>query len=381
MASQQFTIKLAMDSAGVAVGVAQASRQVDAFGKRLVGMFAVGSVAGLFQKIIAEGSKVSDVAKKWGASTDFVQEIGFAAKQSGVDIGSLESSFRSAQRAQVAALEGNKEQIAAFDRLGISVAKLRTLRPEELFKEIAKGFGNIPASARATADAVALLGKNNDQMLSAFRDGFIDVAHSAKDAGQVIEKDVVNSLDSAGDRIEAFGRKWMVALAPGVSKLVELADYLGDFVNQSLGFAASVAGGLSGGASFGDSMQMAADRMNEQAKESAELQSKKAKDAKQSIDASDIQAKDDKEKKEKKAAKEKAESILGNSDADALAKRGVFIGGRGGEIARIPTQQLSELRAMRNRMDKLVELQREARQGGNPLIVELRKLNAKWEDA
>jgi hypothetical protein len=375
MADSQFVIRLLLDSEGVKMGVEGATKAVERLGERMLELFAFEKLKEGFDKIVEKGRQIADVAKKWGASTDFVQSIGYAAKQGSVDMENLEKAFRNVQKAQVAAIEGGKEgqKVAdAFERVGISAEGLKKLKPDELFLRIAKGLGDLPAGARTTADALLLLGRTGDTLLPAFREHFEEVAKGAKEAGQVIEKDVVNSLSEVGKRLEALKNKWVVALAPGVAKLAEMVSLSLEFVTTWAKAAGSAAGTIAGGGSFEDAMKAMAETVKEEARKSAEEASHKPSDVK-TQDASNVE-KQDKKEKEKRAKEPKPEGHF-ETTADSEARRGVFVGGRGGVLTQIPQQTLAETRAMRQRLDKIIELQREAIRHGNPLLAEIRALN------
>lgn len=372
----QFIIRLGVNSTGVTAGISSASSQFDKLSRRVLGLFAAGSVANIFQKIVARASDVSDTAKKWQASTTFVQEFGFAAKQTNVDVTELEASFRNTRKAQVEALQGGKEQLEAFKGLHISLAQLKSLRPEQLFRLVAENASKLPPSVRLTADLLTVLGQKNDSVAAAFQNGFLNIANAAKAAGQVIDDSVIKKLSDVGDRISALGSKMIVALAPGVSKLVEMADTVFDFVNQFAGGIGTVLGTLAGGGDLDTAMREAANFVKEEARKQAEEASKpKPKDNPPPLPAGN----DIKPEKKKEAIKDES---FGADSVGSQAQRGIFVGGRAGEITRIPQQTLEETRGINRRIDKLIELQHEAVRTGNSYLPHLRDIyNEGREDA
>jgi hypothetical protein len=373
MAEQQFVIRLGVNSAGVDRGIDSATKSVDKLAKRIGSLFALNAVRGLFQSIIEKGSGVAAMAKQWGASAEFVQKNAFAAKQANLEVSDLKISYKTLQKAQIDAIKGSDEAASAFLRTGLSIDQLKKLKPEELFRAVGTQFAKLPPSAQVTADAMTLLGRSAVPTLGAFRDGFFDVADGAKDAGQVIEDSVVKALDNAGDSIDALGNKLVVALAPGVAKLAEMTSTLFDFINQSVGFAATAAGSFVGGSSFEDSLQAGADFVKEEARKSAEAASHEAAKQQGTRDASDVETKAEKEKKAR-ALKENTNAAV--DIVDAQARRGVFVGGRGGEITRVPQATLEELRAQSRRQERIHEAQVAIVRNGASILDELKKLNA-----
>lgn len=375
MAEQQFVIRLGVNSSGVKTGISAATAQFDKLAKVAIGAFGLGAMERVFQKVLDKASQVGALAKKFGATTDFIQENAFAAEQTSASIEDLEASYKALQKAQVEALGGNDDLVDSFARANISVEQLRKMRPEELFRAMSVNLAKLPPSAQLTSDAMKLLGKSGVTMLGSFRDGFAEIAEGAKAAGQVIDEEVVASLKQTQDSITALGNKMIVALAPGVAKLTEWASTFFDFVNQSMGFLGTAAGAFVRTGSLTTAMEEGAGTVKAMARDQAEAAARgKGHPLPSSTDASNVETKEEKEKKKrsKKEIKENADAVV--DAVDSQARRGVFVGGRGGEIARVPVQTLEETRAMRQRLETLVELQKEAVRTGNPMLTELRKI-------
>lgn len=367
----QFIIRLGVNSSGVATGITSASAQFEKLSRRVLGLFAAGSIANVFQKIVEKASEVNATAKKWQSSTGFVQEFGFAAKQTNVEMTELEIAFRNTRKAQVDALEGNKEQLAAFQRLGISIDDLKKSTPEQIFRRVADSASKLPPSVRLTSDLLTVMGQKSDSVASAFQNGFLEIAKGAKAVGQVIDDSVVKKLSDVGDRLSALGSKMVVTLAPGVAKLVEMADTVFDFINQSVGFIATAAGTIAGGGSFETAMKEGAKFVKEEARKQAEEASKaKPKDNPPPLPP-DESIKPPEEKKKVAAVKDES---FGADAVGAQAQRGIFVGGRAGEITRIPQATLEETRANGRRLDRLLDLQAEAVRTGNSYLPILRDI-------
>jgi hypothetical protein len=375
MAEQQFVIRLGVNAVGVERGVDAATKSVDKLARRIGGLFALNAIRGYIQGIVEKGGAIAAMAKQWGATAEFVQKNAFAAKQTNAEVTDLQASYKTLQKAQVDAIKGNDESTAAFMRTGLSIEQLKKLAPEELFRSVGMQLAKLPPSAQTTADAMTLMGKSGVTMLGSFRDGFFDVADGAKEAGQVIEDSVVKALDNAGDSIDALGNRMVVALAPGVAKLAEWADAAFDLVNQGIHFTAAVSDSLSRGATFDDALKDGAEVVKELAREDAEADSKVETKPQKARDASDVEEDEEKKKKTKaRTAKEDASASV--DSVDAQARRGVFVGGRGGEITRVPQATLEELRAQSRRQERIHEIQLRVERNGASMLDELRKLNA-----
>jgi hypothetical protein len=86
-------------------------------------------------------------AEKLNVTTGAAIDLGRFSKITGVDIGSLESGVQQARRTRSDALAGDDQAVRAFESIGLSLEKIRNLKPDELFTEI------LSAASKADLDA------------------------------------------------------------------------------------------------------------------------------------------------------------------------------------------------------------------------------------
>ena len=71
-------------------------------------------------------------------------------------------------KAQQDAVDGNKKAIKGFHDIGISVAELKRLSPEQLFYRVADGFRQTGSAAERNQAAVALFGRGGRELIAMF---------------------------------------------------------------------------------------------------------------------------------------------------------------------------------------------------------------------
>lgn len=209
--------------------------------------FAVASVAGgKFADELAhmgqEAQSTRNLADRFGASTQEIEKLKFAADSAGVGISQLakgqQTLFTSLSKIRVGQINTDnvREAKLAFDKLGIGMEELKEKSPQEVFEDIAKKLTAIKDPADRTAIAFDLFGKQGAAILPAL-----------KSLGQ-IEKDVerldvtTSTLDFT--RIEEMGKSFSrlrrATASYGEASLASYTELQAGFNN----FKADVIGGL-----------------------------------------------------------------------------------------------------------------------------------------
>jgi len=221
-------------------GLNDASKRLDAFGKSLQGigtkmaMLGAGVVAPLAgaAKVFADmGSDMVDMSQRTGVSVEALSELGFAAEQSGADLGTLEGSLKKMQKMLFEAASGSQSAQETLASLGLSVAQLSKLSPDEQFKAIADRMSQITDPTLKTATAMAIFGKSGTQLLPMLQDGaqgIEELQQQARDLGLTMATEDAQAAEAFGDRIDVL---WKVlkktvftigsALEPVLSALID----------------------------------------------------------------------------------------------------------------------------------------------------------------
>jgi hypothetical protein len=230
--------KLALDAKGFSAGVSQATKQTDdlskslgtlpgplgqaqaslgAFVKNLTGPAgAVGLIAaatvGLVRLATAAGEAVSqihDLSIRTGASAETLSALQVAAKTSGTSLESVAIAFQRMAVSIQGASRGSTEQIAAFERLRVSVSELKTLSPEEQFERLARALMELPTATERAAAGQEVFGRSVATLLPLLDEvatrGMGPLIAEARRLGMVMSADAAKAADRFGDELDKLG--------------------------------------------------------------------------------------------------------------------------------------------------------------------------------
>jgi hypothetical protein len=205
----------AKDSA-LARGLDQASKKLKAFGGSLqsigtkmlaVGGTITGGMTAAVAVFTSVGSQLNDMSLKTGASVEALSELKHAASVSGVDFEALGKSLAKMQKTLASGLDEQGNAVSAFDDLGLSVAKLATLAPDQQFQAIGGAISQISDPALRTAAAMQIFGKSGAQLLPLFMEGpagMRALRQQARDLGLVMSTQTARGADQLGDAFDTL---------------------------------------------------------------------------------------------------------------------------------------------------------------------------------
>lgn len=183
----------------------QLTRQVGV-GMTAAGASIVGGLTMATKATMEYGSWVSDAAKRTGVAAESLGRLRFAAEQSAVDVGGLETGLTFLQRNMNAAAGGSDQASAAFKALGIEVVdgngKLRDT--ETVLMEAADKITAIESPAQRTALAMQIFGRSGAQLLPLLSEG----SQGIREMGTEAERLGLVMSGTTADKIEEFGDSW-----------------------------------------------------------------------------------------------------------------------------------------------------------------------------
>lgn len=220
-------------------------------------------IAGAAAAFSEVGDAVQKMAARTGLSTEAVSALGFAAGQSGTDIGTLEKGVRTMQKTLDLAANGGKAASEAFERLGVDVDALRQMSPEDQFMALSDALAQVADPGERAALAMQVFGRAGTAMLPMLSDGAGGVRalmKQAEELGIVMSQETADSAarlnDSIGELttvLKAITVTVGAAVAPAFSGLAsaiavaggQLSKYISEnqvFVRQAMGVGAAVVG-------------------------------------------------------------------------------------------------------------------------------------------
>lgn len=196
---------------------------------KLSSLLGAAAIEETIRRTVEYGSKVNDLALRLGISTDAIQQWDFALQQNGSSIEAAAGFFEKLAVNRDKAMKGSDAQIAAFQKLGITLDQLKNSRVEDIAATIAKAF--------QLGDPQALIGplrevggKSAGELVTAFRDGLAD---ALKDAPLISPEDIA-ALDRAGDAWGKLKAEFQSSIAPVVAGITEGALAVIDFARAAL---------------------------------------------------------------------------------------------------------------------------------------------------
>ena len=222
MAGNNLTARLRMDGSGFAAGVTKAKAQVASLRARMsamagsmiaqFGLLAVAAVSAMQIKASIEwGTRMRDLADQFGVSTDAVQKLDYAFKQTG---GDAETAFKAIKKMMIRAALATNDLTSkmtrdvvldAFQRLGVSMDDLKTKDPSEMFMKIAKNMQGANVNSAALQESIQMIfGKNSSQLFVTFQNDLEGMMDRLVELGAVVDEEAIRRLGMIGDKMEEF---------------------------------------------------------------------------------------------------------------------------------------------------------------------------------
>jgi len=214
--------KLGLDSSSFESGAKRAESLSRKFGKEMTGAlataFSVEKVVEFGLEAVSAAGKLSDLSERTGVSAKFLQEMKFAAEQTGASLEDVTASVEKLSVARAQALAGSETKMDAFKLLGISAEDLKTLKSEDLFIKIGETIRNAPNPQNLLAPFREIAGKGAGALIPAMIEGLQETAQKARELGLVMNDNVVASLDDAADRIDTLKAGFTVLVGTIISE-------------------------------------------------------------------------------------------------------------------------------------------------------------------
>ncbi len=244
--------KLSLDGAGYQAGLKRAKSATKGFAAgtkkmmagaagAMAGMFAFGAIKSAITGTIEWGTKVRDLATKFGLTTKTVQELEYAFTQTGISVEDGMKAFKTMQVFQhrtLSAFRGSmrrNELAASFKMLGASIDDVKNLSPQELFYKIGESLKNADTSSQGLTEALGtVFGGSGKDLLVTFGSDLKGMTNHFREMGTVVEDSLIQRLGSAGDKMEELKLRTKSLLAEMSASGMEGFDWFAGGV-QNLG--------------------------------------------------------------------------------------------------------------------------------------------------
>lgn len=333
MANLNLTARFGIDGRGFKSGLdsieSQTKKFVYGIGRKFVALFGTAAIGRAFKETIENAGRIQDVSAGLGLTVKQFQELEFAAKQSGANIEQIAVSIRKIASTQQNAFEGQQASVKLFERLGISMEKLRSMSPQQLFMHIAKQVKEGTIGVQNMADMIDLLGKGAaTPVLNAMQE----------DIGNLIEQFNTLNLAIGDESIEALSRlgdEWTTLSTRIKTSMAESTVSVVKFLRESFAGLSMLGAGLKGyftakdpwkpgnaNKAFMDAMEKEFQIQNAQIEKETESVEQQAKARRERAEKGNLLAIDELGKIQPKETKTTAAKIA----SDQLARIGGFTG-------------------------------------------------------
>lgn len=218
--------------------LATMGNQFRSVGNTLATAFAVGSSVGIaaLTSFGMFADDIADMAGRLQIGAESLQGLGFAATQTGSNLGDVEKGLRNVSKLVGQAEQGNQAAIKTLQMFGLSFQELAGLTPDEQLKKVADVIASLPDQASKTAAAMKIFGKAGASLLPMLEGGAAGIdeyRQQAEKLGLVMKQ---SDIDAGGKLADTFGTVKQQASA--------LANTIGAALAPSMQYALEVGRGL-----------------------------------------------------------------------------------------------------------------------------------------
>lgn len=200
------------------------------FGKKVVGMA---------NEVSEAGDAIDKNSQKVGLSAQTYQEYDYVMGLAGASMENMGTGLKTLTNQIGAAQSGNKDAIARFKELGLSVKDLGNMSREDVFKATISSLQNMADSTDRAALANKLFGKSGQELTPLFNMTNEELAQGIEEAheyGKVMSDDLVGASAEYQDNLQK-----MQGALTGVKN-----EMLGDLLPGMTDFASGIADLVSG---------------------------------------------------------------------------------------------------------------------------------------
>ena len=164
------------------------------------------TVMNLANSTAQAADRIDKQSQALGISRKAFQQWDYILSQSGASIDSLGVSMKTLNSA---ILGGSDSAVEAFDQLGLKLTDLQGLSQEDAFGKVVDAFQRMPQSARKSALAVQLLGKQGQSLmplLNTSADGMAELRANTERLGFVMSDSMIDAGVKFGDKLDDLKR-------------------------------------------------------------------------------------------------------------------------------------------------------------------------------
>lgn len=271
MATKALSIELLLESKAFTAQMQKVNdsfkntnKNLQAFGANLqkvgASMAAVGAsitaALGVAVKSLANAADVADdTAKRTGLTVEAVQELAYAAKLCGTDLGTMEIALRTVQKNMAGTGQESATFKAALEGLGISLKDLQQMSPQEQFDTLSQAIAGVVDPSQRAGLAMAVFGRSGTALLPMLAEGADGIARLKQEAhqfGYVMDQETAkagsdfnDNLDRLKGSVGGLAQQIVAGMLPGLNTFVramaEVVFGIKDWVSAHPGLTKALA--------------------------------------------------------------------------------------------------------------------------------------------
>lgn len=190
------------------------------------------AVRQLVEDTVEYGDNVDKMSQKMGISIEAYQEWDAILQRNGSSMNSISTSFKTLA---LAAQNASDEQVAAFERVGLSLAEVEEMSQEDLFAAVISGLQGMEEGALRTETATELLGRGAKELgplLNMTAEETQEMRDRIYDLGGIMSKEAVEDAAEYKNAVEDLKTAWggfvREATSDWIPILTDLANGLAD---------------------------------------------------------------------------------------------------------------------------------------------------------
>lgn len=212
-------------------GVAHSARQ---FGEMIGVAFGTKELLEFANKTVERADQLNKMSQSAGIAAEQLSKLQFAARQSGVETEGLATGIKKFSTEINSAASGNKQAIAAFDAIGVSVrdSSGNIRDTSSILSDVAAKYQTYGDGAAKSALSVQLFGKQGTALIPLLNqgaDGLKMMGDQAERFGLVISQETAKAAEEFHDKLsllraglfEGFGNRIMAELLPTLNDLAD----------------------------------------------------------------------------------------------------------------------------------------------------------------
>lgn len=346
MALLSLVAKLGLNTTGFDQGLSKAGKQASAFGSGLktvlAGAFSVAAITGFVKGIADTVGRIKDLSEQFGVTTDEVQNIDYAMKQSGMSFEDFGAAMNKLGPARREAATGNQELADTFAKFGVSAEDLQNplLSNKDILMKVAEAMRGTNVTAADQAAIMDLLGPKAARLANVLAglDGF--------EAPSMFSEEDIAAIDQISKELELFWRDVQIGAVESTKSVIDFGKDIYTFLStlfDELGKRwKDVLNPFKSGSSIAESVNAAVDeagrqaaqreddRANEQAQREKDRASAKKKRDEELKNAGPLFKQKDQETEEVKTQQTQLPALR---QADQLGRIGAFSGGTSNNVS------------------------------------------------